>query len=234
MTGTNGKGIEQTFEFSLEVQAWPKVPSESEGYEGYGVGEDGSYDMDEYNTGGGHLYYKDWTTPTTGVAKDDLYLDGKQEQEKENNTWDALEEEEEEEEEKEEKEEPAATARKATAALVALGASKISDEEAEVTETESQTLEVEAADSLEAEAEEALEAEAAEEAEQGGQRRSRRHLLLDVYGQSLRHVDQLYTEAFGAASRKVPAHMPHFLDRHVIEDMQVSSISRNVTNDGTV
>jgi len=52
-------------------------------------------------------------------------------------------------------------------------------------------------------------------------RRGGRHLLdLDTYGLSLRHVDQLYTTAFGHAARHVPAHMPHFLDRHVIEEMQ--------------
>ena len=38
----------------------------------------------------------------------------------------------------------------------------------------------------------------------------------DTYGDSLVKVNMLYNKVFGAASRKVPAHMPHLIDRDVI------------------
>lgn len=50
-------------------------------------------------------------------------------------------------------------------------------------------------------------------------RRPRRHLM-DVYADSLRHVNRLYNRVFGAQSRKVPAHMAHFVDRSVVDRMQ--------------
>ncbi|KAG8196334.1 hypothetical protein JTE90_013819 [Oedothorax gibbosus] len=45
---------------------------------------------------------------------------------------------------------------------------------------------------------------------------TQRHLL-DTFGDSLRHVNKLYNEAFGYESRKVPSHIAHFVDRDVME-----------------
>jgi hypothetical protein len=44
--------------------------------------------------------------------------------------------------------------------------------------------------------------------------------LLDTFGDSLRHVNRLYNAAFGVAARKVPGHMPHMIDRHVMAELQ--------------
>ncbi|KAK3242460.1 hypothetical protein CYMTET_47852 [Cymbomonas tetramitiformis] len=48
----------------------------------------------------------------------------------------------------------------------------------------------------------------------------RRSLLLDSFGNSLRHVDKLFTERYGSKARKVPAHMPHFMDTHILQELQ--------------
>ncbi|GFT50884.1 hypothetical protein NPIL_95291 [Nephila pilipes] len=44
---------------------------------------------------------------------------------------------------------------------------------------------------------------------------TQRHLL-DTFGDSLRHVNKLYNEAFGYEARKVPSHIAHFVDRNVM------------------
>ena len=44
--------------------------------------------------------------------------------------------------------------------------------------------------------------------------------LLDVYGDSLRFVNKLYTRAYGHDARKVPAHMPHMVNREVMDELQ--------------
>ncbi|GIY39560.1 hypothetical protein CDAR_539301 [Caerostris darwini] len=44
---------------------------------------------------------------------------------------------------------------------------------------------------------------------------TQRHLL-DTFGDSLRHVNKLYNEAFGYESRKVPSHIAHFVDKDVM------------------
>ena len=44
--------------------------------------------------------------------------------------------------------------------------------------------------------------------------------LLDLFGDSLKFVDRLYTAEFGAQNRKVPAHMPHMIDRDIMEELQ--------------
>jgi Stealth protein CR2, conserved region 2/Stealth protein CR3, conserved region 3/Stealth protein CR4, conserved region 4/Stealth protein CR1, conserved region 1/LNR domain len=49
----------------------------------------------------------------------------------------------------------------------------------------------------------------------GGRRR-----LLDVFGDSLKFVDKLYNRAYGMSARKVPAHMPHFIQRDVMYELQ--------------
>ncbi|KAK9863994.1 hypothetical protein WJX84_008048 [Apatococcus fuscideae] len=43
--------------------------------------------------------------------------------------------------------------------------------------------------------------------------------LLDVFGESLRHVDSLLSARYGPENRKVLAHMPHFLDRNVLAQL---------------
>eukprot|EP00899_Mesostigma_viride_P014005 jgi/Mesvir1/22605/Mv14053-RA.4 len=55
----------------------------------------------------------------------------------------------------------------------------------------------------------------------GAQGASRRRLL-DMFSSSLQHVDMLLNEAFGPAVRKVPAHMPHMIDKHVLLEMHDS------------
>ena len=47
----------------------------------------------------------------------------------------------------------------------------------------------------------------------------KRHLM-DAFSSSLLHVSRIYNKAFGYMARKVPAHMPHMVDRQVIEEMQ--------------
>lgn len=47
-----------------------------------------------------------------------------------------------------------------------------------------------------------------------------RRRLLDEFAASLRAVDALYTKHFGRAPRFVIAHMPHLVDRAVVEAMQ--------------
>jgi hypothetical protein len=44
--------------------------------------------------------------------------------------------------------------------------------------------------------------------------------LMDTFADSLRHVNKLYNKVFGYSARKVPAHMPHMIDRHIMADLQ--------------
>lgn len=44
----------------------------------------------------------------------------------------------------------------------------------------------------------------------------RQRHLLDTFGDSLRHVNKLYNEAFGYEARKVPSHIAHFVDADVM------------------
>jgi hypothetical protein len=44
--------------------------------------------------------------------------------------------------------------------------------------------------------------------------------LLDMYGDSLKFVNRLLNLAFGPTSRKVPAHMPHMIDKKMVESLQ--------------
>jgi len=52
----------------------------------------------------------------------------------------------------------------------------------------------------------------------------RRRRLLDTFGDSLVFVNQLFNKRFGPEStmRKVPAHMPHFIDREVLAELQAA------------
>lgn len=50
-----------------------------------------------------------------------------------------------------------------------------------------------------------------------------RHLgrqLKDTFADSLRYVNKLLNSKFGFTSRKVPAHMPHMIDRTVMQELQ--------------
>lgn len=51
-------------------------------------------------------------------------------------------------------------------------------------------------------------------------RQRHRRRLLDTYAQSLIHVNRLYNKAFGTENRKVPAHVPHMIDRDYMSEMQ--------------
>ena len=55
--------------------------------------------------------------------------------------------------------------------------------------------------------------------DQNNKKRRRRLYGEDTYGDSLVKVNMLYNKEFGASSRKVPAHMPHLIDRDVIRNL---------------
>ena len=55
-----------------------------------------------------------------------------------------------------------------------------------------------------------------------GPRRGRH--LMDIYGDSLRFVNKLLNKAYGHEARKVPAHMPHMINREVMEELQARSL----------
>eukprot|EP00759_Apiculatamorpha_spiralis_P029324 PhF_6_TR31510/c0_g1_i2/m.46426/K08239/GNPTAB; UDP-N-acetylglucosamine-lysosomal-enzyme len=48
---------------------------------------------------------------------------------------------------------------------------------------------------------------------------STRRKLLDMFGDSLKFVNAKLTRRFGSAARKVPAHMPHLIDRDVMNEV---------------
>ena len=50
--------------------------------------------------------------------------------------------------------------------------------------------------------------------------RTRKLLGEDYFANSLKHVNKLYTKHYGHEARKVPAHMPHFIQRSVMERLQ--------------
>lgn len=54
----------------------------------------------------------------------------------------------------------------------------------------------------------------------GGGGGTARRRLLDVYGDSLKHVNALLDKDFGVGTRHVPSHMPHLIDRHVLTEAQ--------------
>jgi hypothetical protein len=43
---------------------------------------------------------------------------------------------------------------------------------------------------------------------------------LDTYAESLLYVNKIYNVAYGFERRRVPAHMPHLIDRRVVNNMQ--------------
>ena len=44
--------------------------------------------------------------------------------------------------------------------------------------------------------------------------------LIDTYAASLIHVNRIYNKRFGYESRKVPAHMPHMINKEIVSEMQ--------------
>ena len=44
--------------------------------------------------------------------------------------------------------------------------------------------------------------------------------LLDTFGDSLRHVNKLFNNMYGYNARKVPAHMPHLIDKNIMYELQ--------------
>ena len=44
--------------------------------------------------------------------------------------------------------------------------------------------------------------------------------LMDVYGDSLRFVNKMLNRAYGYEARKVPAHMPHMVNKEIMEELQ--------------
>ena len=46
-----------------------------------------------------------------------------------------------------------------------------------------------------------------------------RHLM-DLYGDSLRHVNHLFSAKYGRETRKAPAHMPHCVNKRVMSELQ--------------
>ena len=49
---------------------------------------------------------------------------------------------------------------------------------------------------------------------------SRKLMADDTFADSLRHVNRLYTKLYGHEARKVPAHMPHFIQSNVMQALQ--------------
>ena len=46
------------------------------------------------------------------------------------------------------------------------------------------------------------------------------HRNLDTFAKSLLHVNNLFNKEYGYKVRKVPAHMPHFIDKEIVETLQ--------------
>lgn len=44
--------------------------------------------------------------------------------------------------------------------------------------------------------------------------------LLDMFAESLLYVNRLYNKAFGVSQRKVLAHMPHFINKDIMAELQ--------------
>jgi hypothetical protein len=57
--------------------------------------------------------------------------------------------------------------------------------------------------------------------DQEGYHRHRRKLT-DTYAQSLVHVNRLYNKRYGHENRKVPAHMPHMINKYLMAELQAS------------
>lgn len=42
---------------------------------------------------------------------------------------------------------------------------------------------------------------------------------MDTYGESLLYVNSLYNKAYGHQARRVPAHMPHMIDKEIMAEL---------------
>lgn len=51
---------------------------------------------------------------------------------------------------------------------------------------------------------------------------SSRKLLMDTFADSLRWVNNLYNTAYGKEVRKVPSHMPHFVDKNIMAELHAT------------
>ena len=51
-------------------------------------------------------------------------------------------------------------------------------------------------------------------------RQKKKSRNLDTYAESLLYANKIFNKAYGLERRKVPAHMPHLLDKTIIEEMQ--------------
>lgn len=52
--------------------------------------------------------------------------------------------------------------------------------------------------------------------------------LRDTFADSLRYVNKLLNSQFGFTSRKVPAHMPHMIDRLIMQELQDTWVTSSV------
>ena len=51
-------------------------------------------------------------------------------------------------------------------------------------------------------------------------RRLMEEVVTDTFADSLRHVNRLYTKVYGHATRKVPSHMPHYIQKDIMIALQ--------------
>ena len=53
----------------------------------------------------------------------------------------------------------------------------------------------------------------------------KRRRLLDTFAESLRYVNLLYTREYGREARKVPAHMPHMINKEIMTELQAKLVN---------
>ena len=46
------------------------------------------------------------------------------------------------------------------------------------------------------------------------------HRTLDSFAESLLYVNMLYNKMYGFETRRVPAHAPHLIDKHIMSQLQ--------------
>lgn len=47
-----------------------------------------------------------------------------------------------------------------------------------------------------------------------------KHRILDSFAESLLHVNMLYNKVYGFETRRVPAHAPHLIEKHIMSELQ--------------
>ena len=50
--------------------------------------------------------------------------------------------------------------------------------------------------------------------------KDKKNTKIDTFGESLKYVNRLYSRKYGSEARKVPAHMPHFIDTRIMRNLQ--------------